>query len=102
MVGVIVSRVEIDPDLSHAKIYVRHDLGASDPAARREILRGLGAASGRLRRTIAGNLSLRSMPELHFFYDEALDEQRRIEEILNEIKNEEGQKAPGGSGTPTS
>ncbi|AKT38750.1 30S ribosome-binding factor RbfA [Chondromyces crocatus] len=103
VLGVIVSRVEIDPDLARAKIYVRHDLGVAEPSARREILRGLAAASGRLRRDVARRLTLRSMPELHFHYDEALDEQRRIEEILHEIKSEEAQRKPGGSsGAPQS
>jgi ribosome-binding factor A len=63
-----------------------------DPAARREVLNGLAAASGRLRREVARRMALRSAPALSFYYDEGPDEQRRIEEILREIQ-QEGERA---------
>lgn len=96
--GVIVTRVEIDANLQRARVFVRHELGVTDSAARREMLRGLAAASGRLRREVAGRISLRTMPELVFQYDEAPDQQQRVEEILREIKDDEARRGPGGGG----
>jgi ribosome-binding factor A len=84
--GVLVSRVELTDDLGLAKIYVRHELGVEDPDARKTILKGLEAASGRLRREIARSVSLRIVPALRFYFDEGPDAAQRIEELLREIK----------------
>lgn len=101
LAGVIVTRVEIDPDLQRAKVFVRHELGAPEPSARRDILRGFHAASGRLRREMGRRVKLRTTPELVFLYDEAPDEQRRIEELLHEIKEEDAKRGSGAGGAPS-
>ncbi|MCC6558398.1 MAG: 30S ribosome-binding factor RbfA [Polyangiaceae bacterium] len=86
--GALVSRVELTDDLQLAKVYVRHELGVEDPAARRTMLKGLEAAAGRLRREIARAVSLRVVPELRFYFDEGPDAAQRIEELLAEIKRD--------------
>jgi len=98
VLGALVTRVEVDVDLQRAKVFVRHELGLDDMKARREMLKGLEAASGRLRRELARKLTLRAMPSLHFLYDEAPDQQRRIEEVLKEIKDDDARRGPGEGG----
>jgi ribosome-binding factor A len=88
VIGALVSRVELTDDLQTAKVYVRQELGAGDEAVRRELLKGLGAASGKLRRDVSHSLGLRYSPTLRFFYDDAPDAVTRVEEILQEIKGE--------------
>ena len=88
--GVLVSRVEITDDLQSAKVFVRHEFGAEDEPMRRNILKGMQAASGRLRRDVGRTMGLRVVPALRFFYDEGPDAQRRIEELLREIKDGSG------------
>jgi ribosome-binding factor A len=94
--GVLVSRVEVTDDLQQARVYVRRTPAdaaaapADDQAARRALLSALAAASTRLRRSIAQALKLRYAPNLRFFYDEAPDAMNRIEELLREIKSDEG------------
>jgi ribosome-binding factor A len=83
--GVLVSRVEVTDDLQLARVYVRRELG-NEEAAVKAALKGLGAASGRLRRVIAQALGLRYAPTFRFFYDEAPDAVARIEELLREVK----------------
>ncbi len=85
--GVFVTRVEVTDDLQSAKVYVRHELGAKTEA-HKAILKGLDAASGRLRREVAQSLKLRYAPTLRFYYDEAPDAVERIEELLREVKSE--------------
>lgn len=92
--GVLVSRVEITDDLQSAKVFVRHEIGAEDEQMRRNILKGMQAASGRLRRDIGRTMGLRVVPALRFFYDEGPDAQRRIEELLREIKDGSGGAEP--------
>lgn len=92
--GVVVSRVELTDDLQSAKIYVRQrgtggDADTQDQGgARKALLRGLEAASGRLRRDVTRAVALRFAPSLRFFYDEGPDAMNRVEELLREIKRE--------------
>lgn len=88
IVGTIVSRVEMTDDLQIAKIYVRHELGASEPADQKRLLSALESASGRLRREVTRALALRFSPSLRFYYDTAPETTGRIEEILREIAEE--------------
>ncbi|MFO0762170.1 MAG: 30S ribosome-binding factor RbfA [Byssovorax sp.] len=86
VLGCLVTRVEVTDDLQLAKVYVRNELGQS--ADTRGMLKGLGSASGKLRRDVAAALDLRYAPDLRFYYDEALDAVQRIEELLEEVKRE--------------
>ena len=90
LLGVFISRVEVTDDLQTAKVYVRHELGdKADASQQRSLLRGLEAASGRLRRDVAKAVSLRRAPELRFVYDTGQDSAYRVEEILREIRAED-------------
>lgn len=89
IVGTIVTRVEVTDDLQTAKVYVRHELGATDPQSQRALLRALDNASGKLRHDVTQALSLRYSPKLKFFYDEAQDAATRVEELLREIERGE-------------
>ena len=86
--GVAVTRVEMTDDLSLARVYVRRELGSHDDRDRRAVLKGLEAASGKLRRDVARGVALRYTPNLRFFYDEGLEAASRVEEILREIEQE--------------
>lgn len=92
LTGVLISRVEVTDDLQSAKVFVRRELGAADPGVQKQMLKGLQAASGRLRRDVAGALSLRYAPALRFFYDDAPDAVDRVEELLREIHRDEQDK----------
>jgi ribosome-binding factor A len=92
LTGVLISRVEVTDDLQSAKVFVRRELGAADPGVQKQMLKGLQAASGRLRRDVAGALSLRYAPTLRFFYDDAPDAVDRVEELLREIHRDEQDK----------
>lgn len=89
LLGVGITRVEVPPDLSVAFVYVRHFLGGETEAQRREAIRALSSAAGRLRRGLGPALSMRRVPELRFEYDTGPDATRRIEELLQEIRDEQ-------------
>ncbi len=96
--GIFVSRVEMTDDLQVAKVYVRHEqAGELSPGARKSLLRGFEAASGRLRKEIARAVALRRAPELRFIYDAGQDSAHRVEEILREIRAD-GESQSGKSG----
>lgn len=82
--GVIVSRVEMTDDLGLAKVYFR----LLEPTETRikDAKKGLEKAAGLMRAELTKTLKLRTAPELRFFYDEGIDAQNRIEELLAEIE----------------
>jgi ribosome-binding factor A len=88
--GVIVSRVEVTDDLSFVRAFVRRDLGANEHE-QKQLVRALDNAVGKLRGELTRAVGLRSAPGIRFHYDEGIDAQNRVEEILREIKSEGGQ-----------
>lgn len=79
--GLIVTDVEITPDLGEAKVFVTGI--AAD--RRKEAQRGLQAATGFLRREIGRQMQLRTVPNLRFFFDESQDYGARIDAALREL-----------------
>jgi ribosome-binding factor A len=95
LMGTVITRVEVSPDLSVARIFVRL---LQDPTPRviKEVLRALSHASGRFRRAIAQALRTKRVPELRFEYDQAHDDRARVDALLHEIRQDEQarQEAP--------
>lgn len=79
--GVTFTRVDVSPDISHARVCVRTLPG---DVAVEEAIEGLSSASGFIRRRLGRELRFRKAPELHFVPDNSLDHVRRIDELLDE------------------
>lgn len=80
-----ITHVKVTPDLQTARVYYT-TLG--DPKSRRETERALERATPFLRRHIGRRLRLKRVPELEFFFDEAVERGDRIEQILQDISDE--------------
>ena len=80
---VTITRVQVTPDLQHARI---HYTALGDDQARANTARALGRAAVFLRRQIGSRLRLKRVPELEFLYDESIAGQDRIEQLLNTIR----------------
>jgi ribosome-binding factor A len=80
-VGLItLTAVELSRDQSHAKVFFT--VLGSDSGA--EALEGLQRAAGFLRSNLAHRLSTRSVPELHFAYDESVERGVRLSRLIDE------------------
>jgi ribosome-binding factor A len=77
-----IVRVEVTKDLSLAKINISC-LEGIDKA--KESAKGLGSASGYIKREIAKRLKMRKMPELKFIPDDSIEHGAQINNILAEI-----------------
>jgi ribosome-binding factor A len=77
-----ITHVKVTPDLQSARVYYTI-LG--DEKARRESQRALGRAAPFLRRQIGRRLRFKRVPELEFFFDEAIERGDRIERIIQEL-----------------
>jgi ribosome-binding factor A len=78
-----ILRVEISPDLSHARVHVSTLL---PPEKRDGLIDGLVHAAGFIRRELKLRVRLKNIPELQFAYDPGLAESQRITDLLNTLK----------------
>jgi ribosome-binding factor A len=76
--SVSVSDVEVTRDLAHAKVFFT----ALDPAAAKDALAALKELAKELRFQLGRRMRFRSLPELHFHYDDSVDRGERIEALL--------------------
>ena len=86
-----VTAAQVTPDLKYAKIYYSFLSGDE-----KEVLQGLKAASGYIRRELARTLNLRITPELSFHRDTSIAYGAHIASILNnlDISEPEEEDAP--------
>ena len=82
-----ITQVKMSADLKIARVYfaIYGDDKKSEAAAK-----GFESAYGFIKRSLAGKLGLRYMPDLKFFYDDSLDYGSHIEQLLEKIKTDHG------------
>ncbi len=83
--GLAISRVEVNDDISMARVFFTMRGGR---AAAADAERGLRSARGFMRSHLAKALNLRFTPELAFRYDEVAEKVAGLEELFQEIANE--------------
>jgi ribosome-binding factor A len=88
---ITLTRVQVSPDLQVAKVFYT-TLG--DPKARRETQKALERATPFFRRQIGARIRLRRVPAVEFRFDETIQHQDRIEQILRDLREEEAARAP--------
>ncbi len=84
---VTVTDVQVTNDLSVATVRVSI---MGDEAQRGPALEGLQSAAGFLRSKVSKTLSTRVVPELRFELDRGLEHAARIERILSDLRQEQG------------
>jgi ribosome-binding factor A len=80
--NITITEVNVSPDLRNAKVYVM-PLGGKKKL---DVLNSLNKATGRLKKIISSNLSLRQTPKLIFKIDETFEYAKKINDILDKIK----------------
>jgi ribosome-binding factor A len=94
---VTLTRVEVSPDLTLAKVYLSV---LDSPAKERTTLQGLNSAKRRIRGELGEALKLRRMPELAFFADPGIKQSIRISGILTDLERERSQVPAGPEEAP--
>ena len=82
-----ITDVKMSRDLRIARIYFTT---TGNKKSVEEAIEGFKSAIGYVKRTLAGQLGLRYMPELRFFYDESFDYGSHIDKILKEVRADDG------------
>ncbi len=82
---VTVTAVDVTNDLSYAKVYVT----VLDDEKKESTMSALKDASGFIRSQLFDRVDMRNVPELTFVYDESIAYGKKIENLIEEIKNKE-------------
>lgn len=88
--NITVTDVEVTPDTRYAKIFFSL-IGDDEKKANAQ--RGLNSASGFLSRELGKRLRTRNTPHISFEFDESLERGDRMEQLFDEIKKSEKEKA---------
>ena len=78
---ITVTAVDVSADLSHAKIFFTH-LAGSEHAD--EAVHALQHTAGFLRSELSHRLGLYSVPQLHFEYDDSIENGLRLSQLIDE------------------
>jgi ribosome-binding factor A len=81
--SVTVNEVTVSEDLRNAKVFV---LVEGDEKEIKEAMKALQNAEKFVRQQVAINLNLRYAPQIHFARDVVEEKAERIEQILEELK----------------
>jgi ribosome-binding factor A len=80
---ITVTEVKLDRELMCANVYIN---ALAEEARESEVMAGLERAKGFLRREIARRVRLRSVPDLIFHWDYALERGERIAQLLENLE----------------
>jgi ribosome-binding factor A len=84
--GVIVTGVQVSPDLAQARVWTQLP---GDDERRADALQGLAAAAPFVRKQLGVAMRVRRIPELEFFEDRSLEQAMRIEALLREVRRDQ-------------
>ncbi len=84
---ITITAVEVSKDLGHAKIYFTVFQG--DPVLTAVIL---NSAASYLRTALARTLNTRTVPQLHFLYDESIEYGERLSRLIDKVNPPETNK----------
>ncbi len=83
---VSVTRVDLAPDLSTARVFVSTP---GDIAERAQAVEALQSAAGHLGRELQARIRIRRMPRLLFEADDRLEQGEQISEMINRVREED-------------
>ena len=95
---VTVTHVRMSRDLQHARVYYT-TLG--DTSTRPDTAKGLRRAAPFLRAQLGRRVRMRRVPELTFVFDEAIERESRIAQVLEELRIDATTPPPDAPDDPT-
>lgn len=88
---VTITAVDVSRDLGHAKVYVTL-MGEHDAEKLRLNLDILGEAAGYLRMLLGKSMKLRSIPQLHFHFDESISRGAHLSALIQRAVTEDSKQ----------
>lgn len=88
---VTITAVEVSADLSHAKVFFTHLAGREHAD---EAVKALQRTAGFLRSELSHRLSLYSVPQLAFVYDDSIESGMRLTQLIDDALAEDRKHPP--------
>jgi ribosome-binding factor A len=88
---VTITAVEVTADLAHAKVFFTHLAGHEHA---KEAVQALQHTAGFLRSELSHRLSLYSVPQLTFVYDDSIESGMRLTKLIDEAVAEDRKHPP--------
>ena len=85
-VMISVTRVDVAPDLAHARVHVSV---MADDLEQRAVMDALARSASFLHRELKGRIRIRRVPRLHFELDDSIAEGARMASLLREVRGAE-------------
>ncbi|MDH3647854.1 MAG: 30S ribosome-binding factor RbfA [Gammaproteobacteria bacterium] len=86
---VTITEVKLTRDLSHARVF----FSTLDDTDHEEVVQALSRATGFLRGELGRRLVIRAVPQLHFEYDETLEQGQRLRTLIDDAIAEDRHRA---------
>lgn len=83
--GMTITRVDVSPDMRHAKAFYR----TLDPSTQTEVKRNLKKILPQIQREVGAQMETKYTPSISFLYDEGIDHQDRIFQLLDRVRSDE-------------
>ncbi|MCB1677950.1 MAG: 30S ribosome-binding factor RbfA [Halioglobus sp.] len=80
---VSITGVSVSRDLAHARVYYTV-LGSDSPEEASQSTAVLNQAGGFLRSLLSRDSTMRSVPQLHFYFDSSVGQGRRMEDLIRQ------------------
>ncbi|TXH96780.1 MAG: 30S ribosome-binding factor RbfA [Pseudomonas sp.] len=85
---VTITAVDVSRDVGHAKVFITV-MGENDEGKIKQNVRVLNDAAGYLRMLLGKAMKLRSVPQLHFHYDESITRGVRLSALIERAVSED-------------
>lgn len=85
----ILTNVSVSRDLGFARVYYT----LLDKGRRGEVQKALESSATQIRAMLGRELHLRTIPELHFVYDDSEEKARAMDELLDKVAAMDAEKA---------
>ncbi len=85
---VTITAVDVSRDLGHAKVFITV-MGENDVGEVQQNVRVLNDAAGYLRMPLGKAMKLRSVPQLHFHYDESITRGTHLSALIERAISED-------------
>ncbi len=80
---VSITKADVSPDLKNAKIYV--SIFGKNREEETATFEEIKANAGFIRKELAQIMTMRTVPELHFFIDDSMEYGDKIDKIINDL-----------------
>jgi len=94
-VGMVsITGVEVSRDLAHAKVYYTR-LGSDSADEAREVTTVLNGMAGFLRSELSRGSTMRSVPQLRFYFDASIGQGMKMDELIRQAKDADSKLGSG-------